>query len=107
VNVHHDEGVATRIDPESCAAAREGSGEALTGEPTGQPLSRESFAIPGADAVHGAEGNMDERASASALPTRRGLRPWHVWKLFAREPGDLASDRSASVAGPHRKGEEP
>jgi hypothetical protein len=32
VQVHHDEGVANRIDPESCADAREGIGEALTGE---------------------------------------------------------------------------
>jgi hypothetical protein len=42
VQVHHDEAVANRIDPESCAAAREGISEALTGERTGQPLSRES-----------------------------------------------------------------
>jgi hypothetical protein len=27
--------------------------------------------------------------------------------LFAREPGDLAIDRSATAAGPHREGEEP
>src|ERR1700729_670218 len=32
VQVHHDEGVANRIDPESCADTREGIGEALTGE---------------------------------------------------------------------------
>ena len=38
-----DEGVVIRIGPESCAVAREGPGEALTGERTGQPLSRESF----------------------------------------------------------------
>jgi hypothetical protein len=44
VQVHHD-----RIDPESCAAACEGSSEALTGERTGQPLSRESTFSPGAD----------------------------------------------------------
>ena len=43
MEVHHDEGVANRIDPESCADAREGIGEALTGERIGQPLSRESF----------------------------------------------------------------
>ena len=30
------EGVANRIDPESCADAREGIGEALTGERIGQ-----------------------------------------------------------------------
>src|SRR6266404_3446388 len=51
VQVHHDEGVANRIDPESCADAREGIGEALTGERIGQPLSRESTLIPGADVV--------------------------------------------------------
>ena len=38
-----DEGVAIHIGPESCAVAREGLSEALTGERIGQPLSRESF----------------------------------------------------------------
>ena len=43
-----DEGVAIHIGPKSCAAVREGRGEALTGECTGQPLSRErvSFWVP-------------------------------------------------------------
>ena len=107
MQVPHDEGVATHISPESCAVAREGNGEALTGEHTGQPLSRESFAVLGADAVHGAEGNTNERANASARPTRRGRRPWHVCTLLVREPGDLALGRSATAAGPHREGEEP
>jgi hypothetical protein len=49
VQVHHDEGVAIHIGPESCAAVREGRGEALTGECTGQPLSRERVLL-GADA---------------------------------------------------------
>ena len=48
VQVHHDEGVANRID---CADTREGIGEALTGERIGQPLSRESTLILGADVV--------------------------------------------------------
>jgi hypothetical protein len=56
VQVHHDEGVANRIDPESCAAAREGISEALTGERTGQPLSRESTLFPDADVVPLTEG---------------------------------------------------
>jgi hypothetical protein len=51
VQVHHDEEVANRIDPESCAVAREDIGEALTGDRTGQPLSRESTLFPGADVV--------------------------------------------------------
>ena len=36
------EGVAIHSGPESCAVAREGEFEALTGEPTGQPWSREN-----------------------------------------------------------------
>jgi hypothetical protein len=43
VQVPYDEGIANHVGPESCAVAREGLGEALTGECTGQPLSRESF----------------------------------------------------------------
>jgi hypothetical protein len=41
VQVPYDEGIANHIDPESCAVAREGIGEALTGARIGQPLSRE------------------------------------------------------------------
>src|SRR5438132_3460194 len=59
VQVHHDEGVANRIDPESCADTREGIGEALTGERIGQPLSRESTLILGADVVPVTECNTD------------------------------------------------
>ena len=93
MQVHHDEGVANRIDPESCADAREGIGEALTGERIGQPLSRESTLIPDADVVLLTEGNTDGRDIASAQTARRGRRPWHVRKLFAREPGDPTSDQ--------------
>ena len=89
MQVHYDEGVANHIGPESCAVAREGFGEALTGERIGQPLSRESILIPGADAVQLAEGNTSGRVIASARTTRRGRRPWHVQTLLAREPGDL------------------
>ena len=38
VRVPRDEGVANHIDPESCAVAREGTGEALTGESIGQAM---------------------------------------------------------------------
>jgi hypothetical protein len=37
--------------------AREGIGEALIGDRTGQPLSRESTLFPGADVVPLTEGN--------------------------------------------------
>ena len=107
MQVHHDEEVANRIDPESCAVAREGISEALTGECIGQPLSRESKIVPGAHVVIFTEGNTDGRVIASVRPARRGRRPWHVWKLLVREPGDLGSDQRLDTAGPHRKGEEP
>ena len=41
MQVRCDEGVAIHIGPESCAVAREGFGEALTGGRIGQPSSRE------------------------------------------------------------------
>ena len=92
MQVHHDEGVANRIDPESCAAAREGFSEALTGERIGQPLSRESTLFSGADVVLLTEGNTDGRDIASAQTARRGRRHWHVQTPLAREPGDPTSD---------------
>ena len=94
MQVHHDEEVANRIDPESCAAAREGIGEALTGDRTGQPLSLAKILIPGADAVANAEGNTCGRVKASVHTTRRGRRTWHVWKLVAWEPGDPTSNQA-------------
>ena len=75
MQVHHDEGVANRIDPESCADTREGIGEALTGERIGQPSSREKLKVPGADVFEITEGDMDGRVIASARPVRRGRRP--------------------------------
>ncbi len=92
MQVHHDEGVANRIDPESCAGTREGNSEALTGERIGQPLSRESCLISGADVVPLTESNTAGRDIASAHPARRGRRHWHVRKFLAREPGDPKSD---------------
>ncbi len=52
MEVSYGEGVATHTGPESCAVAREGRGEALTGERAGRVLSRENFGpLRGADAV--------------------------------------------------------
>jgi hypothetical protein len=107
VQVRRNEGIANRIGPESCASHREVRREALTGERTGQPLSRDRLLIPGADAVSTAEGNTSERDNASAWATRRGRRTWHVCTLLAREPGDLGSDQLQYRAGPHREGDEP
>ena len=106
MQVHCDEGVANRIGPEPCAGIREGDGEASAGERIGQPWSRENLKVPGADVFEITEGDMDGGASASVRLARRGRRPWHVWKLFAREPGGLGFDLRADSAGPHREDEE-
>lgn len=45
------EGLATHGGPESCADAREGGGEALTGARAGRVLSRERNSLRGADPV--------------------------------------------------------
>ena len=89
MQVRHDEGVAIRIDPKPCAGLREDAGEASAGACTGQPLSRDNWVSLGADAFDNAEGYTDGSVIASSRPTRRGRRPWHVQKLFVREPGDL------------------
>ena len=107
MKVRHDEGVAIRIGPEPCVAVREASSEASAGDGAGQPLSRESQTLPGADAVALAQGETDGRAIASARTARRGRRPWHAQTLLVREPGGLASGRRRQTAGPHREGEEP
>jgi hypothetical protein len=110
VQVHHDESVANYIDPESCADAREGFGEALTGERIGQLIEPRKTLLLGADAVLLAEGNTNGRDSASARTARRGRRRWHVRTLLVREPGDLTVGQRRSTecrSGPHREGEEP
>ena len=97
VQVLCSEGVAIHVGPEPCVRVCEGTGEASAGERIGQPLSRERYSPRAADAVRRAEGNKDGRVSASARAARRGQRPWHVRKLFAREPGGLTSGRSGSA----------
>jgi hypothetical protein len=63
VQVRYSEGVAIRIDPESCVCIREDADEALTGERIGQPWSRERLVFPEADVVTDTEGNMGSAVS--------------------------------------------
>jgi len=49
---------------------------------------------------------MDGSVIASARPTRRGRRPWHVRTLFVRESGDLGFGQRSMTVGPHREDEE-
>jgi transposase len=89
VKVHHGEGVAIHIDPESCAGGREAAREALTGARAGQPLSGERLRNWSADVIQSAEGNTDGCVNASTRPAPRHRRPWHACKSFVREPRDL------------------
>jgi hypothetical protein len=76
VKVLNSKEIASHAGPKSCVTYREVRDEELTGEPAGQPLSRESLKlVQGADAVSVAEGNTDRRVTASAFSALRGLRP--------------------------------
>jgi len=97
VRVLNDEGLASRIDLEPCAATREGRREASVGGCTGQPLSRDRFIIRGADDVGLSEGNTFERVNASAQTAPRGRRTWHVQKLLTRKPGGLVTDHKTAL----------
>ncbi|MBN6740678.1 hypothetical protein JKG47_09075 [Acidithiobacillus sp. MC6.1] len=92
MKVPHSEGVANHTVLESCVAYREVRREALTEVRIGQPLSRESVCIQGADVFALTEGNMGQSAIASSVSALRGLRPWHVRTLLVWEPGDLWPD---------------
>jgi RNA-directed DNA polymerase len=67
VQVHHDEGVANHIGPESCAVAREDRGEALTGERTEYEAELEHRL----DDLHA----RLHRGAYRALPSRRVYIP--------------------------------
>ena len=105
MQVHCDEGVAIRIDPESCAGVREGAREALTGGRTGQPLSRERHnsgcrRCLGSGRQHGRVRHASAWTASCgthAFGMTRGRRPWHVRTLLVREPGDFIADRSAEL----------
>ena len=68
------EGLTTHDGPESCAGAREGAGEALTGVRAGRAIEPRNHAIRAADAVSRAEGNTVSGVIASCWRAPRGLR---------------------------------
>ena len=72
MKVRYRKGIANHSGPESCGGAREGVGEALTGESVGQPLSREIKQTGAPTLLSEAEGHIDEGATreSSASPTR-------------------------------------
>jgi len=107
VQVSYDEGISDPHRPRVMRSCPRGFRRSVDRGAHRPAIEPRKSPIPGADAVQIAEGNTSRRVIASARTTRRGQRPWHVQTLLAREPGDLALDRSATAVGPHREGEEP
>jgi RNA-directed DNA polymerase len=72
MKVSYCEGLANHAGPESCGAAREGGGEALTGEGAGRVFSRERRVLRDADAVRrgGRQHRMRRHGKAPASPAR-------------------------------------
>ena len=107
MQVLHEEGVANHLGPEPCVGTREDDGEASAGERTGQPLSRETREIPGADAFQIAEGGT--RARECECPDG----PAWSETLACADALCSGTGRSRgrpmtqSDVGPQREGEEP
>ena len=87
MRVLYGEGLASRTGPESCAGAREGVGEALTGECVGRVLSREITSS-------GCRRCPTKRKAISTVSLQResvgpcAVRgPVHARKPYTREPG--------------------
>jgi hypothetical protein len=96
-----DEGLASRIGPESCAAARKSVGEALTGGHVGWVLSREIAQRSGCRRREKAR-----KATLGSTSSRVEHRPCavedprHAWTHLVREPGDprVALDNQGRIA---------
>lgn len=99
----HIEGVATHDDPESCATAREGRSEALTGARAGSVLSRENRQSGTPTQLLYAEGNTlrGRHRESPGGPARSETRS--TLGTFSREnrevPRVLATDGVAGRAG--------
>ncbi len=96
----HDQDLARQIDPESCAAAREGVGEALTGANAGRSYSLESVAVPDADA------HLAARKATSTVSSRReaagsggAAEPAHALKHLAKTPSVSVSSVQRATPG--------
>src|SRR5262249_40470269 len=85
----HAEGLATHGDPESCAASREGRGEALAGARAGRVIEPRNVGDRGADAVGRAEGNTPGGVIASRQGAPRGQR-----SMACAEPSCARTGRS-------------
>ena len=99
----HIEGPATHDDPESCAGAREGVGEALTGARAGTVLSREIRHSGAPTPLCEAEGHMGQRRQREPLPSPARSETRRTYGSFLREnresPASPVADGAAGRAG--------
>ncbi len=117
MQVLYDEDKASHDGRGSCADAREGGGEALTGVHAGRVSSREMLMVQGADAVETGGRQHGTGVMASTGPALRGPRPlartqatckgtgistgWPPGKV---QPGRPASERSIRKPMMHGQG---
>ena len=89
MQVHRDEGVANRIDPQVMRRCPRGHRRSVDRGAHRPAIEPRKYPHPRGD-VRSADGRQPGSAdSPSAQTARRGRRHWHVRTLFAREPGDL------------------
>lgn len=85
VEVFYFEGLATHIDPESCAGSRKATREALAGECTGSVSSHEMSTSLEADYVHEMGRPHHSKRYASLLWLQRGRRPGARTEVYYAE----------------------
>src|SRR5271154_3667998 len=89
LGVLYAEGVASHGGPESCAAAREGWGEALTGVRAGRAIEPRNHMFRGCPRCRkSGRQHLRQRYARAAAGPRAVTDPWHVRNLHAREPGE-------------------
>ena len=99
----HIEGPATHDDPESCATAREGGGEALTGARTGAVLSREIRHSGAPTPLSEAEGHIGQERQRELLTSPARSETRRTCGNFLREnresPASPVADGAMGRAG--------
>jgi len=99
----YGEGLATHTGPESCAVARKGGGETLTGGRAGRVFSRERASLRGADAVrrsgrpYPARRQRETRRSPARSETP--CMPGHTSRENRESPGSPVADGAAGRVG--------
>ena len=94
----HIEGVAIHGDPESCAVARKGAGEALTGARAGRAIEPRNDLIRGADAVKaGGRQHHERRYRKPCVDPARSKNPC-THGISMRENRDLPHSLAIAMA---------